>query len=92
MNCSYCGTHTNALSLYEGDPGESKLAVFCGRVCLRAWLGPDRPLSDRVAKAQAEEPTPQHMVVCRHTDVTLASNKHVWCRICGNIVGFSVPA
>jgi hypothetical protein len=62
MHCSYCGTHTDALSLYEGVPGESKLGVFCGRTCLRAWLGPDRPLSDRIEAAAKVKWWPQHMV------------------------------
>lgn len=64
MICSNCGTKLKALT--EGvhvDEGGVQW-MFCNRDCLRAWLGPDRPLSRRVEAAQSGGLSPQHIVSC----------------------------
>lgn len=63
MNCYQCGKHVRLLHAWLIDKPGVPMAVMCGEGCLRAWLGPDRPLSRRVEEAETVGLSPQHIVV-----------------------------
>lgn len=63
MNCTQCGKGLHLPSAIYLDAYTRNMGAFCDRACLRAWLGPDRPLSRRVEQAQNKALSPQHIVV-----------------------------
>ena len=63
MNCSQCGRDTYFTDTYWVLTTPQAQYSFCGRDCVSAWLGPDRPLLRRVEEAKNRAPSPQHVVV-----------------------------
>lgn len=62
MNCPNCGkvtkVHGTLILIVEDDYDR----WFCDRACLRAWLGPDRPLTRRLEAPPRAAFVPQHIV------------------------------
>lgn len=65
MNCSKCGSDVNVRAAWFVEPPETNAMVFCDEACVRAWMGPDRPLSRRLGEAELQRLSPQHIVVDR---------------------------
>jgi hypothetical protein len=63
MNCQQCKKeipHGQAVLVWEPDEMTRR---FCALDCIRAWLGPDRPLSRRLENGKNGGSIPQHVVV-----------------------------
>jgi hypothetical protein len=63
MNCLKCGKQLIPSTLTELWSLTDSSRYFCELDCLRAWLGPDRPLTTRIKAHEREQPTPQPVVV-----------------------------
>ena len=63
MNCHHCEKeipHGQAILVWEPDEMTKR---FCALDCIRAWLGPDRPLNRRLKELEKELAPPQPVVV-----------------------------
>lgn len=76
MNCSQCREEisylTDLITLQHIDGNRA----FCDWPCLRAWLGPDRPLSRRVEQPQKPAPSPQHVVAQSDCELVHPGESH----------------
>lgn len=82
MNCTQCGNKTVAFRRVVLVELDLDPYAFCNRDCLRAWLGPDRPLSRRLEAVLNGGAAPQHMVVGRPLTDLNTGETFRWCPKC----------
>ena len=63
MCCHKCGKKLTQYYLVLRHSENFAVSNFCGWDCLRAYLPPPAPLTDRINQAQKPAPSPQDVVV-----------------------------
>jgi hypothetical protein len=63
MKCSHCGELAEFYYIALYDHAAARWEYFCEAAHLRAWLGPDRPVTERTEAHQSAPLSPQPIVV-----------------------------
>ena len=62
MKCNQCGKNLTQHYVELRHTSYRTVTFFCDLSCLRDFLPPPAPLTDRINQAQNHAPSPQHMV------------------------------